>query len=370
MLKKFAVENYKTFKERIELDLTSSRNYDFNKDHVKDGIIKDAIIYGKNGSGKTSLGYALFDIVATLTDFNTDPSQKDSSIFLNACGTEDYATFEYYFQFEGSTVSYIYRKTSPDVIIYEKFLYKGQTVFEIDYRTGISDFTNLGQYDAGNLNVNNLSGKMSFLKFIARNTNQSADSPIHFVMEFVSGMLYFRSLQTNSYIGLAYGSESLEQYIIKEGLVGEFQEFLKSKADIDVKLDVAKVEGSESILMERGEHRSVIFSKVMSSGTKSLMLFYYWMKHLEHVKLLFLDEFDIVYHHETARKLLGEVFRKDSQIILASYDTSLISNGILRPDCYLVISDNGIKSMPYLTERHIREGHNIEKLYRSGEFEG
>ena len=67
MLKRFEVENFKGFDERVVLDLTA-RDYSFNSILVKNGIVNKAIIYGKNGIGKSSLGIALFDIIGHLTD--------------------------------------------------------------------------------------------------------------------------------------------------------------------------------------------------------------------------------------------------------------------------------------------------------------
>ena len=66
MLAKFSVKNYRGFSERIEWDLSTPNNYEFNTEVIKDGIIKNGIIYGPNGSGKTNFGLALFDIVPHL----------------------------------------------------------------------------------------------------------------------------------------------------------------------------------------------------------------------------------------------------------------------------------------------------------------
>lgn len=46
MLIKFAVKNFRGFAERIEWDLSHPSNYEFNKFAIKDGIIKNGIIYG------------------------------------------------------------------------------------------------------------------------------------------------------------------------------------------------------------------------------------------------------------------------------------------------------------------------------------
>ena len=59
MLIKFAVKNFRGFAERIEWDLSHPSNYSFNTYAVKDGVIKNGIIYGPNGSGKSNFALAI-----------------------------------------------------------------------------------------------------------------------------------------------------------------------------------------------------------------------------------------------------------------------------------------------------------------------
>ena len=47
MLVKFAVTNYRGFANRIEWDLSKPSNYSFNTFAIKDGIIKNGIVYSK-----------------------------------------------------------------------------------------------------------------------------------------------------------------------------------------------------------------------------------------------------------------------------------------------------------------------------------
>ena len=49
MLKKFAVTNFRGFADSIDWDLSNPSNYEFNQYDIKDGIIRNAIIYGPNG---------------------------------------------------------------------------------------------------------------------------------------------------------------------------------------------------------------------------------------------------------------------------------------------------------------------------------
>ena len=71
MLKRFAVENYRGFRDRVEMDLSKVRNYTFHSEYVRDGLVNKCMIVGRNGCGKTNFGLALFDIVSVLTDFQT-----------------------------------------------------------------------------------------------------------------------------------------------------------------------------------------------------------------------------------------------------------------------------------------------------------
>ncbi|MEG2138561.1 MAG: chromosome segregation protein SMC, partial [Oscillospiraceae bacterium] len=67
MLKLFEVSGFKNFKEKFSLDFSKVRDYQFNKDCVSEGLLKNIIIYGQNSVGKTNFGLALFDIVSHLT---------------------------------------------------------------------------------------------------------------------------------------------------------------------------------------------------------------------------------------------------------------------------------------------------------------
>ena len=74
MIKRFEVENFKGFRDNLVFDL-SARDYTFNQEIVRNGIVNKAIVYGKNGIGKSSLGIAMFDLVWHLTDKQRFPVQ-------------------------------------------------------------------------------------------------------------------------------------------------------------------------------------------------------------------------------------------------------------------------------------------------------
>ena len=183
MLKRFAVENYRLFDQRIEFDLARTHNYGFNKNLIRNGLVNKAMIVGKNGC-------ALFDIVYTLTDKGYDAHQKDSSNFLNGDSCKKFASFEYEFQFDDVRVEYMYGKAAPDIIVYEKLRVGGKDVFIRDGIDGHNDYTGLRDYGAGSLNVNIANGPLSVLRYVVNNTVQEDGSPLSRVISFVSYALF------------------------------------------------------------------------------------------------------------------------------------------------------------------------------------
>ncbi|MBQ8179189.1 MAG: hypothetical protein IJ026_01925 [Candidatus Methanomethylophilaceae archaeon] len=59
----------------------------------------------------------------------------------------------------------------------------------------------------------------------------------------------------------------------------------------------------------------------------------------------------------------------DSQVMMVGYNTALIGTDMMRPDCYLVLSEGGLASFDESTDRELCEGHNLERMYRAGAFD-
>ena len=58
------------------------------------------------------------------------------------------------------------------------------------------------------------------------------------------------------------------------------------------------------------------------------------------------------------------------QIFTTTHNTDLMSNDLLRPDCYFVLNNNTIKAISELTEKELRQAHNLQKMYKAGAFNG
>ena len=102
-----------------------------------------------------------------------------------------------------------------------------------------------------------------------------------------------------------------------------------------------------------------------------MVIFYYWLQETinNQIPLLFIDEFDCSYHFELSEKIVEKLKSlPHTQVILTTHNTNLLSNELIRPDCGFIIDGKKIKSLNNLTEKELREVHNLEKLYQAGHF--
>lgn len=374
MLTRFSVENYKSFNKKISIDLSNAHDYDFNKNAINDkGIIKDAIIFGNNGCGKSNFAFALFDIVITLTDKNIDPRQADVISFLNFNSSKKFATFSYEFLFNNKKISYQYRKSDPKTLIFEELIVDKQTIFSCDIKQKKFNIFDIDKIGFKSFNYDNYHFDISFIKYMLSYASHDDNSIIKFIYEFANKMLYFRSLQENSYIGIKTGTEFVIPWIIENNYVKEFEDFLNSVGNLNVKLDVVMANNllpqKTLVMVNENNSKALNFEIVKSSGTQAMLILFYWYKQLKNVSLIFIDEFDAFYHFSLSKKVI-EMFKqmKNLQALFTSHNTYISSNDVLRPDCYFTINNGILKSFVDSTSRELREGHNLEKLLRSGEF--
>ena len=89
MLKRFSVENFKGFKDKITLDLGLPSNYSFNSEIIENGCVSKGIIYGINSCGKSNLGLAIFDIITHLTE--KQKLFQNYDFYLNMSGRKVFA---------------------------------------------------------------------------------------------------------------------------------------------------------------------------------------------------------------------------------------------------------------------------------------
>ena len=119
MLYQFEVSGFKSFNEKFSFRLDGAKEYSFNREAVRNDVIKTGIVYGVNGIGKSNLGLALFDIIFHITQ-GFESNSAYTSNYLNLESKNDYAEFSYLFRFDEHYLKYTYRKKSLKEILFEE----------------------------------------------------------------------------------------------------------------------------------------------------------------------------------------------------------------------------------------------------------
>lgn len=366
MLKRFEVENYKGFKDKMIWDLSQTKTYSFCKPLTRKHISKNSIVYGKNASGKSSLCSAVIDITTHLLDVEKDLTPPHMFTYIG--NNSGIVNFRYDFLFGKKTVTYVYSKSNLREMIFESLLIDDKEVIRHDFNDESKNFIRIS--GAENLRTKGLPKQLSVIKYIYNNTIQDDDSIINQLISFVKGMLYFRSLrEANQYMGYKLGGEKLDSIILRNNKLGDFSEFLRDMG-LNYSLVCLRLSSGQEVIGARFENNSVIsLNEISSSGTKTLMLFYCWLLEFDKLTFLIIDEFDAYYHYEVAKKVLEIINSFDNmQSMVTTHNVTLLNTDVTRPDCAYIIDKTGVRNLSSRTSKELRKNHNIEKLYREGAF--
>lgn len=381
MLKKFMVKNYKNFKESICIDFENIAGYQFSTDCITDGIISKMLIYGRNATGKTNLGNALMDIYFTMC---IDRKFIKDEFSLNADTKEDSVMFSYTFQFGNIELVYRYARSSYLTLQNEELIIDGTIIFKCDFVNKKYNFDNLKYIDAETANVERYlqalneseemaefaEPKLPFLRWLISNVALEKDSILIRLVNYVTRMdmittnntMVFRSKRISD---IFYNS------LEKPEKLQDLQAFLNTMG-VECKLKLKKLPDGQRELYFAHE-KLIPFFENASSGTLALVNLYRMVvSTARDASLLYLDEFDAFYHYEMAENVV-KFFKKrypKCQLIMTSHNTNLMTNRLMRPDCLFILSRAGnLTALCNATLRELREGHNLEKMYISGEFE-
>ena len=139
---------------------------------------------------------------------------------------------------------------------------------------------------------------------------------------------------------------------------------------IECKLLLEKMPDGSYQLYFRHENGLLSFVRNASSGTLALVRLYQRLASVNKASFMYMDEFDAFYNYELSENVVKVLMERypECQIVMTSHNTNLMTNRIMRPDCLFILSKYGLTPLSKATERELREGHNLEKMYIGGEF--
>ncbi len=365
MLTKFKVNRFRGFNKTIEWDLSQPSNYEYNTNTIKNGIIKNGIVFGPNGSGKSNFSMAVFDIINHLTLKYKQANYYHN--FINAETPDQLVDFEYTFKFGDTVLEYFYSKIRDGRLVRERLIVDGKLILDkqnTDLFIDPNSFTlNEDTKNLLSMNANNT----SVVFFLISTCPLEANHYLIKLRDFVDGMLWFVNLDERRFMGLESTVYTLDEYIIKQKLVGDFEIFLNEIGG--QKFKFLPPEKNDRTLMCCFGKNTVPFFEIASTGTRSLQLLFFWLQRLNKATFVFVDEFDAFYHFDLSKNVCKRLFNLDCQVFTSSHNTSLMTNDLLRPDCCFILDNNQIKPFFKCTNKELRFAHNLEKLYRGGAFE-
>ena len=380
MLKKFVLKNYKNFKDEIEVDLQDVAGYQFSNDCISDDVISKMLIYGRNATGKTNLGRAFMDIVFTMLP---GPRFAENGVFLNADSEEDHARFLYTFGFGEDELIYEYSRFSNEKLRDERLSINGESIFRCDFFNKEYEFDRLKLIDAETANVErylqaveeneaaqDMEYTLPFLRWLIGNVALKKDSALIRLSNYVRRMTMI-TVGSELNIRLHRVSDMFYEYLEDPDKLKDLEDFLNAMG-IECELVLKKLPDGQRELYFAHD-KLIPFYRNASSGTLALVnLYRRLIFKLAEASFVYLDEFDAFYHYEMAEKVV-QFFKKKyqhCQIIMTTHNTNLMTNRLMRPDCMFILSRRGtLTPLCHATKRELREGHNLEKMYISGEFD-
>lgn len=419
MLIQFSVKNFRTFKEKATISLVAS-NYDKitreSDNIISDNtfnlrILKSAVIYGANASGKSKFIEALMFMKHFVITSSKD-SQKGDKIntepFRLSTETEHLPSeFEVVFTFKDEIYRYGFEADKENVISEWLYLRPKTKEIELFYREFQEFETHPRNFAKGNRVIKEgLVRDNALLISVAAQFN---DAIAINVIDWFKNMKTISGLNEEGYQG--YTMSKTESPIHKSKILNLLKAADLGIQDIKLqKLDVEQlpknmpIELKEKIIRTIREENAEFISDVItfhkkydankkntdeivrfsldedeSSGTRKFFaLTGPILDVIENGYTLVVDELDSKLHPNLVCKLVSlfnskEMNKKNAQLIFNTHDTNLLSSGLFRRDQIWFVEKNKygearLYSLADFKSENVRKTEAFEDNYTRGKY--
>lgn len=419
MLIQFTFKNFKVFREKAELSLVAS-NYDKDRENenIKDipdfglKVLKSAVVYGANASGKTKLMEALI-FMRTFVLTSSRESQKSDPIYvepfkLNTISENEPTEFEVIFLHNDEQFRYGFEVTTKEVV--SEWLYHKPHTKEVElfYREGQDFKTHARAFAKGKLLVKeNLVRENALMLSAAAQWN---DEMAGVVLEWFQNVKVISGLTEDGYADFTVSrtTDPLDkqkqlEFLQKADLDIHDLTLKTEKVDLshlppDVHKDTLKIieqkhkeqygEPVSDILTAHRKYDAdrkyvgdvnLSMQEDESSGTrKFFFLSGPILDVITNGYTLMVDELDSKLHPNLVCKIV-EIFNskelnpKNAQLIFNTHDTNLLSSGTFRRDQIWFTEKNrygeaSLYSLADFKSNEVRKEDNFERNYVQGKY--
>lgn len=412
MLIEFSVTNFRSFKEKQTLTLAASKYFrehgEFNcfDSGVKGlpKLLRSAVIYGPNASGKSnliaSLSFVKFMVLSStkkiqegdeldIVPFLLDQTSKDKDSEFELIFLEGGIRYQYGFALNRKRVCREWLIAYPEG--------RPQKWFERVYKpdTNVDTYEFGLKFQGGRLRQDWKSATRSNALFLSVavqfNSEQlkpifnwfqkrlrTINSPIFLRPEYTisicekengkKSVIDFLNAADLSIADLAIDKENVSHENLPEDVPNAIKEKLrKDKSNLDL-IDLKFMHKNS----ETGELVPINVQNE-SQGTKNLFAFAGpWLDVIGNDKILFVDEIDSSLHPLIVHQLVRLLHRSGSkaQLVFTTHDTTILSQDIMRRDqIWFIEKDKSNASKLYpLSDFKVREHEALERGYLHGRY--
>jgi AAA15 family ATPase/GTPase len=418
MLLQFSITNFRTFREKATLSLIAS-NYDKgtreNENITLDKqfqlrVLKSAVVYGANASGKSKLFEALMfmkHFVISSSKYSQKGDQIDVEPFrLNEESEKLPTEFEVVFIYKNTMFRYGFEVDKTNVIA-EWLYYKPKTKeIELFYREGNRFETHDRNFTKGKTVIKE--GLVRDNALLLSVSAQFNDATSIAVIDWFKKLKIISGLYEFGYQGFTMGRTADPVHkarildLLKAADLG-IQDINLEKMEIDKLPKELPKELRDKIILEVNEEKAEFISDVItthkkydsnkspvdmvnfsldvdeSSGTRKFFaLAGPILDVIENGYTLVIDELDSKLHANLIEKIVSlfnsvELNKKNAQLIFNSHDTHLLGTGLMRRDQIWfteknILGEAKLYSLADFKSDTVRKTESFENNYLRGKY--
>lgn len=397
MLLEFRCSNFKSIKEEIRFSMIAGKDNtseELLKVYNNFRVLRSAVIYGANGSGKSNfINALLFMCNLVQTSISYQPGQKIPQAAHKLSEKENPSTFD--IQFIRNNVRYAYGFSIEGGVITEEYLYyfpngRQVKIFDRDRMNIQPGNRYKSSFDVSIKDV--LKENRLFLSCAANysNVRELEEAFLFFTTDIV---IYNPSMNnwTEYSIRLMQDNPSIkEEFLQMLNALDTGIQDVKLKVEkvkfTDLKRDLQLPDNLMGLIPEQEGNRieaKVIYDKFEidllneeSSGIKRLFeIICPMIDILNTGKVLICDELEASLHEAVIYKIvqLFQNYKKDifAQLIFSTHDTSLLNRELFRRDqvWFTQLNKDRATDLYSLVEiKDVRKSENLAKGYVSGKY--
>ncbi|MCK4721517.1 ATP-binding protein [bacterium] len=423
MLVRFSVENFKSIREEQTLSMVASNYEKELPENVIEldvlglkgvNLLKSAVIYGANASGKSNLLKAMEFmrnfVENSATEIKPGEDIKIEPFLLDSESQGEPTSFE--MTIIVADVRFDYGFSLDDELVHEEWLIgypKGRpsVYFERELEENGYYAYRFGRYVKKDINLLNKTRDNNLFLSIAAQFNNEQLLPIYnwFSTQLldigpatIMG-LPFKSSSSNAIVQksgelkeqfltlLRWADSSIEDVQLKpvdidlNEMPGEFKQFLDSYNDLlekagGVKLEELLVDARfKRRKTENGEHAEFTVGQESSGTLRLYSILGPFLQVNENGVCAFIDELDTSLHPHILRNLIIQFNSNDfntagAQLIFTTHDSTLLSADLFRRDQIWLTekSYEGNTVLYPLSDYKVRKGESLQKGYLAGRY--